>query len=93
MRYIDKEKKFIAQPYQEIDMYTSVEMKDPMWEIIPTGLSKREEQILDLRLKGHTFKEIGEKLGGYTRGWANKLFKSALKKIRTANEEKKNPVL
>jgi len=58
-----------------------------LWEFIPTTLTLLEKTVVSLRFEyGFTFKEIGTYMGGYTRGWANKLFKVALKKIQKANE-------
>ena len=63
------------------DSGQSVE-KVPLWELIPSNLTQLEKRIISLRIEhGHTFAEIGQKIGGYTRGWANKLFKVALEKI------------
>lgn len=59
----------------------------PLWELIPANLTDIEKQIVSLRIEhGLTFEEIGKRIGGYTRGWANKLYKLALKKIQQANE-------
>jgi len=57
-----------------------------IWELLPPTLSDKERQTILLRLQGCTFEEVGQRLGGYTRGWANKLCKSATDKIREANE-------
>jgi len=59
---------------------------DSVAEAIPSSLSKSECIVVDMRHQGYTFEEIGKELGGYTRGWANKLFKLAIKKIQDANE-------
>lgn len=56
-------------------------------EWLPGDLSKSERIVVEMRNQGYTFQEIGHALGGYTRGWANKLFKSAIEKIRDANKE------
>jgi RNA polymerase sporulation-specific sigma factor len=59
---------------------------DPVWELLPSTLSPMEEKVVLLKSQGHTFKQIGKLLGNYTRGWANKLFRSAREKIIEANE-------
>jgi RNA polymerase sigma-B factor len=59
-------------------------------ELLPKTLTDSELCTIKMRNEGYTFQEIGNNLGGYTRGWANKLFKSAIKKIQDANEEKTN---
>lgn len=59
-----------------------------LWEFIPDTLTKRERKVLELKLEGHTFISIGEELG-YSRGWINKIFKSAINKINEANNEEK----
>lgn len=56
-------------------------------ELLPTTLSRFERTVMLMRHQGYTFQEIGESLGGYPRWWANKLFKSAIKKTQDANEE------
>lgn len=51
--------------------------------LLPNSLTSLEKQIIHMRLEyKHTFKEIGSQLGGYTRGWANKKYKTAIQKIR-----------
>jgi hypothetical protein len=39
-----------------------------------------------MRLEGYTFSDIGDSLG-YSRGWANNIYKTAVKKINEANEK------
>lgn len=56
-----------------------------LWEYLPDTLSKLERQTVMLKIQGHNFEDIGKKLG-YTRGWTNKVYKSALRKIQHANE-------
>ena len=55
-------------------------------ELLPATLTDSELNTVKMRNHGYTFQEIGDRLGGYTRGWANKLFKSAIQKIKDANE-------
>lgn len=58
---------------------------DNISEYLPSTLTDKEKYVILLRCRGHTFQEIGQKLGGFTRGWANRLYKSALEKIQQAN--------
>ncbi len=55
------------------------------WEFLPECLTRNEKSVIDLRLQGHTFLEIGEELG-YSRGWANNTFKKAVNKIQNGNQ-------
>lgn len=69
------------------DEHAAPTAHSPVWELLPDSLSDTERQVVTLRAEGnHTFREIGQILGGFTRGWANKVFKAALVKIREANE-------
>lgn len=66
---------------------------DNIWEYLPKNLSDKERKVIELRLvDNHTFVDIG-KIMGYSRGWANNTYKSALEKIEHANQEKKNTVV
>lgn len=53
-------------------------------ELLPNTLSRPERIAVNMRNQGYTFQEIGTELG-YTKMWANKLFKSALQKIKDVN--------
>lgn len=58
---------------------------DNLWEYLPKTLSDKEKKVVELRLvDNHTFVDIG-KIMGYSRGWANNTYKSALEKIEHAN--------
>lgn len=58
----------------------------PIWEALPEeALSEKERKVIELRYRGHTFKEIGEQCG-YTKNWAHKAYCSAVRKIRRAND-------
>ena len=54
------------------------------WELLPECLTNNEKSVINLRLKGHTFLEIGQQLG-YSRGWANNTYKKAIDKIQNGN--------
>ena len=58
-----------------------------LFELLPTNLNQSEQTVILMRHQGYTFQEIGTTLGNYTRGWASKLYKSAIEKIKSANEE------
>ena len=55
-------------------------------ELEPSSLTSKERKILRLRVCGYTMQEIGHHFG-HSRGWANEAFKSAIKKVRDANQE------
>lgn len=62
-------------------------VESELFEILPNNLSNSEETVIRMRHQGYTFQEIGTALGDYTRGWASKLFNSAIEKIQDANKE------
>lgn len=84
LRYIDKEKK--NKGFLEIDesIYEDSKSIGSVSDFFPDNLNKKEVDVIRLRLEGYTFLDIGKKLG-YSRGWANNTFKSAVKKINDAN--------
>jgi RNA polymerase sigma factor (sigma-70 family) len=55
-------------------------------ELEPVNLTVKEKGVLRLRVAGYTMQEIGEQFD-HSRGWANETFKSAIKKVRDANQE------
>jgi len=66
---------------------TYVVAPETVQDVLPDSLTKLEREVITLRSGGgYTFKEIGLELG-YTRGWANKVFKTAVAKIRKANHD------
>ena len=90
LRHLDKEKK--RKKGLEINESICGKLEDNVnfWEIIPDTLNDKESQVIQLRLEGHTFMDIGKRLG-YSRGWANNIFKTAIDKIIESNgKEKKN---
>ena len=58
--------------------------KDELWEYLPDGLTKKEKTILQLKLAGYTFKEIGLYLK-HSRGWIYQLYTKLVSKIQNAN--------
>jgi len=59
--------------------------QDKFWENIPDTLTQKELLVIQMKCEGYTFKEIGEKIG-CTKSWSSRIFKDAIKKIKTANE-------
>ena len=55
-------------------------------ELEPNNLTEKEKGVLRLRVCGYTMKDIGQHFN-HSRGWANETFKSAIKKIKHANQE------
>ena len=49
-------------------------------------LNSEEKNVLEKRLEGHSFKEIGE-LNGYSKGWANAIFQKVVEKINKYEEK------
>ena len=84
LRYKTKEKKHHStqELYQEEKVFIQ---PHEIWQFIPEGLEPRELVILDMRSKGYTFQEIGTTLG-FTRGWINRIYKTVINKMVTANE-------
>lgn len=80
-----KVKKDIEEPSDTTDeKITSMDCEN-LWEFLPSNLNDKEKNIVELKLQGHTYKEIGQKLN-YTQHWISKLYKSAIKKIKYANK-------
>lgn len=83
-RYLYKKSKTkYADLHENIMCNKSV---DNVWEYIPEFLSNKEKDVVSMRLEGHSFVDIGKKLG-YSRGWANNVFQKALDKINNANSD------
>lgn len=83
-RYIKKEKKSIGLGGFELDKLccvTKFSVNDYLTKLTPV-----EQQIIDMRVKGYTFKEIGSILGGYSRGWANNVYRNLIKRIVVEND-------
>lgn len=85
--YLQKKKKRGQKLQINESLCGSTDSLSNIWDYIPDYLSDRELNVITLRLEGRTFSDIGKKLG-YSRGWANNTFKSAVEKISDANEKK-----
>lgn len=59
-------------------------IKNLIEEYIPDNLSDIDKSILLLRLEGHSFCDIGQKIGK-SRGYVNSRYKSIIQKIKNAN--------
>lgn len=70
------------------DIAHSPSFKSPssFWEYIPSNLTKKEEQIIQLKLEGYNFKEISSELSCH-RSHIKKIFHNAISKIRDTNDE------
>lgn len=78
-----------AQSMQTIDnSVQSHTNKYPIWEILPDSLSDKEKDVINMRLAGYTFVDIGNEMG-FSRGWANNTYKTAIRKIKSANGTEK----
>jgi len=56
----------------------------PFWELIPSNLTQKESQVIQLKLEGYNFKEISNKLQCH-RSNTKKIFQSAVRKIKETN--------
>jgi len=88
LRDLDRRKK------QHVQLDDTIPIEDKsvssiVWEYVPDYLTNNEQTVLDMRMQGHTFVDICSTLG-FSRGWSNNVFKSAIKKINEANEKKTN---
>jgi DNA-directed RNA polymerase sigma subunit (sigma70/sigma32) len=82
-RYIQKRKqiKEVQIPFVLPPCESSIEL----WEILPSNLSERELQIIQMRWQGYTFENIGKKFG-LTKSWACQEFNKIIDRIKIANE-------
>lgn len=80
IKFIKKEKSDQAGRISSDDelFYTK---KQDIYEILPK-LNETERAIITLYLEGYSFKEIGTKLGNYSKGWANNIYRGIIKKIK-----------
>lgn len=87
LRHLDKNRAhFEHQLDESIPMEDNLVVSSDFWQLLPDCLTCNERKVVELRLDGHSFVDIGKEIG-YSRGWANNTFKAALKKIRDANKE------
>ena len=86
LRYLSKKKRPEAQLDETFDVEDrSVDIQ--LWEVLPEHLTSNEIKVLELKLEGKNFVEIGKDMGK-SRGWANNIYKTAIEKILDANKEK-----
>lgn len=90
-RHIYKEEKHKHLLELNDSLYSPKLKTSNFWEIIPEFLSEEEKQVINLKLEGYAFIEIGKKMG-YPRGWANNIFKSAVNKIVECNAKKEKNI-
>jgi len=83
LNYIKSQKKY-ANNVQLI-YSSSYNTPEELWEFMPDSMTDSERKAFQLRHEGNTYAEIGQKCGGYSRGWANRLCKSAIDKVKKAN--------
>ena len=82
-RYLYK-RKHSNKPLPIHDNVMVATIDENIWEYIPESLSNDESAVIKLKLQRHTYVDIGKKLG-YSRGWANNVFKRAVNKINESN--------
>ena len=87
LRYLKRQDNPEIQLDESMPLADNLVVDSCVWEYLPDYLTCNEQEVIKLRLQGHTFLGIGTELG-YSRGWANNTFKAALEKINNANEEK-----
>jgi len=86
---IIKEIRLIKNKYNSTnieDCYHSYSSNNntPFWELIPSNLTQKESQVIQLKLEGYNFKEISNKLQCH-RSNTKKIFQSAVRKIKETN--------
>ena len=86
-----KDKEFKVINFTDLSSEWPKIIKDKRYETIldelePNNLTEKERAVLRLRVCGYTMKDIGKHFN-HSRGWANETFKSAIKKVKNANQE------
>lgn len=90
IRYIKRENR---NKVSAVDTSILINQKEPPKENIdisdffPPTLTDKEINVVYLRMQGHTFGEIGDKIGGISKGGASNIYKQAIKKIQVANTD------
>ena len=92
LRHLQRKSSQDLQLDETIPVEDSKISLDSLWEYLPDSLSDKERTVLSLRLDGYTFVDIGNKMG-FSRGWANNTYRSAVDKIQDANSEQTNTVM
>ena len=85
LRHLKKNNKSEMQLDENMPLPDNLKPGSAIWEYIPETLTVKEMNVIKLRLQRYSFTDIGQELGGYSRGWANNTYKTALKKITDAN--------
>jgi RNA polymerase sigma factor (sigma-70 family) len=84
--HIDKFKAKDAVYCHLYDNNDSYIPESEVYDYLPDSLSKREIQIVTMRLyESMTFQEISDKLGNCTKSWVAREYKRAIRKIKNAN--------
>lgn len=78
IKYINLEKKQTTPSQLEDICYNE---KISVYDYLPQ-LNDIERNIINLRLQGYSFKEIGTMLGNYSRGWANNIYRNIIKRAK-----------
>ena len=79
-KYIKQEKKNIGIGGMDLELICYNRKLD--FSDYFANLNNTERQVIDLKVEGYTFKEIGEKMGGYTGSWANFIYQNIIKTIK-----------
>jgi len=87
LKFHTKHNKVVSSVKYKLSLEELIQDKDSLWEIIPENLTDMEYDIIQLRIKKHTFKEIGEMMGGLSYQWIHKVYIRALSKIVEAHAE------
>ena len=81
LNYINKEKKHKTTSISTIPCY---QCGEDILEYLPDTLTLVEKSIINMKLKGHTFKEIDDHLQSAA-GWSSNRYYEIIIKIRKAN--------
>lgn len=82
LKFKIKEAKHNYKPYQDTSYYTN----DKIEELVPNNLTKKEKSVLKLRLQNYKMLEITKILNLSSRHVTQRIYKSAINKIKVANE-------
>ena len=66
-------------------MSKDISYVENVYELFPTSLTTMEKRIVEMKISGHTVREIAKDLGGYSRWWIYVRLNSAIEKIKHAN--------
>ena len=82
LNHVNREKKHKLLSISTIPCY---QCGEDIHEYLPNSLTDIEKSIIDLKLKGYTFKEIDNKYNANS-GWSSSQYYEIIIKIRKANE-------